>query len=317
MTAVIETALTGTTEELSSVQPHLFQKPVPLTLVRRYREQDVFVTNLRVLGDDTFEVSARWPAQHCFYGPSRGYHDPLLLLETVREASLLTSHVAYQVPRKHKFITLDKRFDVDLAGMRTAGDEPVDVVITLKMHDIKRRGNTVGGMRTEAVCTRDGVRIGGATYQWRCVSSAVYNRIRGSYLTLDHAAVTDLSPVAPHLVDRTCDVDVMLAGEPGGGSWDLRVDTAHPVVYDHKVDHVPGYGLIEAARQAALLAIGCPDATVVAGDFSFFRFIEFDARCGVSAQHIGEADGVSTVKVTFEQSDGLAIEGMFDLARRA
>jgi 2-oxo-3-(phosphooxy)propyl 3-oxoalkanoate synthase len=291
-----------------------------LQLVRRYREQDVFVTNLRVLGDDTFEVSARWPAEHCFYGPSHGYHDPLLLLETVREATLLVSHVVYQVPREHKFITREKRFDMAPAGMRTVsgehGDEPVDVVITMKMHDIKRRGRTVAGMRTEASCTRDGVRIGGANYQWSCVSSAVYNRVRGRYMTVDPAVVTDFEPVPAHRVDRTDDVNVMLAGDADGDSWDLRVDTAHPVIYDHRVDHVPGYGCIEAARQAALLAVGRPDAMVVAGDFAFFHFLEFDARCVVSAQQIGEADGVSTVKVTFEQNDELAIEGVFDLARR-
>src|SRR5882757_5331704 len=198
MTAVIENTLTGTTVELSNDQPHLFQQAIAPQLIRRIHASDVFVTNLRVLGEDTFEVSARWPAEHCFYGPVRGHHDPLLMLETVRQAGILVAHFAYEIPREHKFITHDKQFDVVPAGFRTGGDETgdetggeaVDVVITLTMHDIKRRGKRLAGMRTEAVCTRDGVRIGGATYRWSCVTSAVYQRLRGEYLTIDPAAVT-------------------------------------------------------------------------------------------------------------------------------
>jgi hypothetical protein len=335
MTAMIENTLTGTTVELSNDQPHLFQQAIPPRLIRRIHASDVFVTNLRVLGEDTFEVSARWPAEHCFYGPVRGQHDPLLMLETVRQAGILIAHFAYEIPREHKFITHDKQFDVVPAGFRTAdgaaggkisgetgseagsgtGGEAVDVVLTLTMHDIKRRGKRLAGMRTTAVVTRDGVRIGGATYRWSCVTSAVYQRLRGEYMAIDPAAVTDLEPLQPHLVNRTDDVDVMLAGTAGDKNWDLRVDTAHPVIYDHWVDHIPGYGCIEAARQAALLAIGRPDATVVAGELDFHHFLEFDAPCRVSAQQVGEADGVSTVRVTFSQKDELAVECLLDLVR--
>lgn len=315
MTAMIDKTLTGTTVELSNDQPHLFQQAIPPQLIRRIHASDVFVTNLRVLGEDTFEVTARWPAEHCFYGPVSGRHDPLLMLETVRQAGLLIAHFAYEIPREHKFITNDKQFDVVPAGFRTNGDEDVDVVITVTMHDIKRRGKRLAGMRTEAVVTRDGVRIGGATYRWSCVTSAVYQRLRGDYLTMDPAAVTDREPLTPDVVNRTADVDVMLAGTPGDDTWDLRVDTAHPFIYDHRVDHIPGYGCIEAARQAALLAIGHPDATVVAGDLNFHHFLEFDAPCAVSAQQVGDADGVSTVQVTFTQHDELAVECLFDLVR--
>lgn len=314
MTAMIENTLTGTTVELSNDQPHLFQQAIPPRLIRCVNASNVFVTNLRVLGEDTFEVSARWPAEHSFYGPVRGRHDPLLMLETVRQAGLLVAHFAYEIPREHKFITNDKQFDAVPAGFRTGG-EAVDVVIMVTMHDIKRRGKRLAGMRTEAVCLRDGVRIGGATYRWSCVPTAVYERLRGEYLTLDPAAVTDRETLQPRLVNRTDDIDVMLAGAPEGGTWDLRVDTAHPVIYDHRVDHIPGYGCIEAARQAALVAIGCPDATVVAGDLKFHHFLEFDSPCTVSAQQVGEADRARTVQVTFRQSGRLAVECLFDLVQ--
>lgn len=315
MTAIINTTPSGTSEELQTDQPHLFQQAIPPQLVRRSYGRDVFVTNLRVLGDDTFEVSARWPGEHVFYGPVRGRHDPLLFLESLREAMLLVAHFAFQVPREFKFITHDKQFDVDPTGLRADAAEPVDVVFRLTAHDIKRRGQKLAGMRMDAECLRDGVRIGGGAYRWSCVSPAVYKRLRGDYLSAEPASVTDRELIAPRLIGRQHDVDVMLAGSPEERSWDLHQDPTHPVVYDHTVDHVPGNGCIEAARQAALLALGCAEATVVGGDFTFSHYLEFDARCVVSAERVGEADGVSTVKVTFIQNDDIAVVGMFDLVR--
>ncbi len=316
MTAVIDTTQQGSSEELHNDQPHLFQQAIPTTLVHRTHGRDVFVTNLRVLEGGTFEVTASLPAQHEFYGLVAEVYDPLLFLETLREAILLVAHVAFQVPREYKFITRDKQFDVDPTGLRADCDEPIDVVFRLTAHDVKHRGHKLAGMRMEAECLRDGVRIGGGTYRWSCVTSAVYKRLRGEHVTAVPAEMTDRELVPPRLIGRTHDVDVMLAGSVDEGTWDLRQDPKHPVVYDHTIDHVPGNGCIEAARQAALLAVGRHDAMVVAGDFTFFHFVEFDARCVVSAQQIGEADGVSTVKVTFEQNDGLSIEGTFDLAHR-
>lgn len=314
MTAIIEATQQGSSEELPIDRPHLFQQAIAPTLVHRTFRCDVFVTNLAVVEADTFEVTAAWPAEHEFYGPRGGVHDPLLFLETFREAILLVAHFAFQVPRENKFITHNKQFDIDPAGLRTDGDKPVDVVFRLTAHDIKRRGHKLAGMRMEAECLRDGVRIGGGAYRWSCVTPAVYKRLRGDYLTAEPASATDREPIPPRLIGREHDVDVMLAGSADETSWDLRQDPTHPVVYDHVIDHVPGNGCIEAARQAALLALGCSEATVVRGDFTFFRYLEFDAPCVVSAQHIGEGDGVSTVKVTFTQNDGTSIDGRFDLA---
>ena len=76
----------------------LFRQPVPPRLVRRTYQSDVFVTNLRVTGVDTFEVSAQLPVTHAFYGPVRpGLHDPLLLLEAIRESILLVGHLVSPV----------------------------------------------------------------------------------------------------------------------------------------------------------------------------------------------------------------------------
>jgi hypothetical protein len=293
----------------------LFQQPVPPSLVRRTNASDVFVTNLRVIGFDTFEVSARLPGSHTFYGPSGGTHDTLLLLETARQAGLLVSHVVYDIPRKFKFITNDKQFHTTPGGLRTAaGDEPVDLVLTLTSHDIKRRGRRVGGMRTEVACRRDGELIGTATYRWSCVSDAAYVKLRGEYKDAVPPSREGAAVVRPELVGRTREVDVLLAETATGRGWELCVDPAHDVIYDHVIDHVPGNAVVEAARQAALLAVGRPDAVPVSGEFAFAHYLEFDAPCLVSAEVVGEtADGSVGVRFVLEQKGRSAVDGVMQL----
>ncbi|MPZ82123.1 MAG: hypothetical protein GEV28_17695 [Actinophytocola sp.] len=294
----------------------LFQQAVPPRLVRRTGDTDVFVTNLRVTGYDTFEVSARLPAAHSFYGPVGDHHDSLLLLECVRQAGLLVGHVAYEIPRESKFVTHDKQFQVDPAGLRTAGDLPVDLVMLVTQHDVKRRGRRIASMRTEVEARRDGEKIGAATYRWSCVSGPAYAKLRGEYKDAEPPPF-DATPVAPERVGRTDEIDVLLAERPDGDGWELRVSPDHSVIYDHAIDHVPGNAVVEAARQAALLAVESPGALPVAGDLAFSHYLEFDSPCYVSAEVVGStADGTTGVRVVIEQAGRDAANGVIELLVR-
>lgn len=292
----------------------LFQQAVPPRLVRRTGDSDVFVTNLRVTGYDTFEVSVRLPAAHCFYGPVGDHHDPLLLLECVRQAGLLVAHVAYEIPRESKFVTHDKQFQFDPAGLRTRGDLPVDLVMLVTQHEVKRRGRRIASMRTEVEVVRDGEKIGTATYRWSCVSAPAYAKLRGDYKDAEPLPF-DVAPVAPERVGRTDEVDVLLADRPDGDGWELRVSPDHSVIYDHGIDHVPGNAVVEAARQAALLAAGSPRALPVAGDLAFSHYLEFDSPCYVSAEVVGStAGGTTGVRVVIEQAGRGAAAGVIELS---
>lgn len=293
----------------------LFRQPVPPSLVHRVDETDVFVTDLRVTGYDMFEVSGRLPGSHSFYGPRRhGLHDPLAVLETIREAILVVGHVAYDIPREFKFITHDKQFEFDLEALVATDDQPVDLTIALTSLDIKRRGRRVASMRTHVECFRDGKLVGTASYRWSCVSAAAYKKLRGEYATAEPAAPADLVPVAPELVGRTDEVDVTLAERSDGPGYEMRVDPKHPVIYDHVMDHVPGNAIAEVARQVAMLVTGDPDALTVGGDFLFSHYIEFDTPCLVNAEVIGSTIGGTTgVRFVIEQNDRHAVDGILEL----
>ena len=287
-----------------------FQQTIPRGLVHRAAVSEVFVTDLNILGEHRFEVGAQWPRRHSFFGPrTPEFHDPMLYAETVRQAALLIAHRAYGVPISHSFLSDRKTYSVDKAGLATLG-RPVDVVLRASAHEIEYRGKNVGGMRLDFECFRDGRLIGTSSERWRCVSPAVYRRVRGDHFAATPFQAAVLPAIAPASVGRDRAEDVLVAATPTDGTWSLRCDPDHAVLFDHAVDHVPGMALIEGARQAALLAVGDPYAIPAHADFRFDTYVEFDSDCRLVAE-AGPAgpDRMRTVRVDIRQKGATAAHG--------
>lgn len=292
----------------------LFDQTIPRHLVHRAAVSEVFLTDLRVTSDTTFQVGAQWPRDHSFYRlPSPERHDPMLLAETIRQAVLLMAHQVFEVPLDWKFVSLEKTCGVTSEGLKTDG-RPANILLSMTCHDIKRTKRGVTGMRVEIGCYRDGVRIGGGELRWTCVPPAVYSRLRGGRDKEVPAAIAPGAPVPGHLIGRERSRDVVLSPMPGDNTWRLRVDQTHAVLFDHPVDHVPGMVLMEAARQAALLAVGHPEALPLWCSFTFDRYVELDAPTIVTAHAMRPAiRGNRCVQVVFEQESSTVATGLLDM----
>ncbi len=301
-------------DTIPSVSSVDFQQTIPRSLVHRAAVSEVFVTDLHILGEGRFEVGAQWPRRHSFFGPRTPvFHDPMLYAETIRQAVLLIAHRAYGVPLSHGFLSDHKEYEVEQTGLATLG-RPVDVVLRVTAHEVEFRGKNVGGMRLDFECFRDGRLIGTASERWRCVSSAVYRRVRGDHFAATPFQAAVLPAVAPASVGRDRVEDVLVAATPTDGTWALRFDPDHAVLFDHPVDHVPGMVLIEGARQAALLAIGDPYALPGRADFRFDSYVEFDSECllVVDADPAGPGR-TRTVRVDVRQKGASAAGGTLAL----
>lgn len=295
----------------------LFQQTLPRHLVHRAAVSEVFLTNLAATRDGTFQVGAQWPRSHQFFGPKSQLHDPMLLTETIRQATLAIAHEFYQVPQGTHFVMHEISFEINEEGLRL-GYKPADVVLTAVAHGIRKRGKTVAGMTIDFACFRDNIKVGSGGVSFRCISAATYARVRGDNIDATVTAGKQPAPVAPHLVGRYQDCDVVLAPSAVDNLWLVRVDTQHPVMFDHPVDHVPGMMAIEGARQAALLATGSAGGVPVKGRFSFEHYIELDEPCVIAADTApAPGDGRSSVRVKFEQSGQTAVVGDLELLARA
>jgi hypothetical protein len=301
---------------LSSADPVLFQQTVPRQLVHRAAVSEVFVTDVCVIGETTFQIGAQWPRSHGFFGPKALFHDPMLLAETIRQATLAIAHQVFAVPLNTNFILQEIVYSITEDGLRLDG-RPADIVLAAGAHDIRRRGGELAGMRVEYSVYRDMKRVGSGDIGWRCVTPASYARLRGDRCCLRWTPAGLPAPVDPRLVGRDKEADVVLAATDQEDRWLLRVDQSHPVMFDHPVDHVPGMVAMEAARQAALLQTGRPDAIPVLGSFTFTRYIELDLPCTVLAgPRTPKVAGSEGVEVVLEQSGRVAANASLELLPR-
>ncbi|MCZ9341344.1 adhesin, partial [Streptomyces sp. TRM76130] len=95
---------------------------------------------------------------------------------------------------------------------------------------------------------------------------------------------------------------------PREGVWPLRVNWAHPTLFDHPTDHVPGMLLLETARQAAQRLAGPGTVLVATMTNHFHRYVEFDAPCLVRARLSAAGTGTHEVRVAAEQNGAVAYE---------
>ncbi|MFD5829058.1 ScbA/BarX family gamma-butyrolactone biosynthesis protein [Lentzea sp. NPDC060358] len=295
----------------------LHEQTVPRHLVHRAAVSEVFLTDLRIVDDTTFSVGAQWPRDHSFYRlPSPHRHDPMLLAETIRQAALVIAHQVFGVPLDWKFMSHETNYQITTAGL-ALGARPADITLTVTCHDVKRRGAKVAGMGMDVTCHRDGRQIGSGSVRWSCVTAAAYQRLRagvGDRVPPPGTPAPSAPPVSRGLVGRDRSRDVVLSPHDRRGSWLLRIDRRHPVLFDHPVDHVPGMVLQEAARQAAALLLGRPGLVPAALRFTFDRYVEFDSPVVVTPVRRAPATtGALGVGVEIEQDGRVAAQGLMDM----
>ncbi|MFI8191960.1 AfsA-related hotdog domain-containing protein [Streptomyces sp. NPDC085946] len=95
---------------------------------------------------------------------------------------------------------------------------------------------------------------------------------------------------------------------PDEGVWPLRVNWAHPTLFDHPTDHVPGMLLLEAARQAAHRLAGPGTVLTPVMASRFHRYVEFDSPCLVRARLLTTGTASGEVQVAAEQNGAIAYE---------
>jgi 2-oxo-3-(phosphooxy)propyl 3-oxoalkanoate synthase len=259
---------------------------VPKEFVHRAAVAEVMLTDWERHDDTRFAVSAQWPRSHSFFTPvQNGHHDPLIAAETIRQVGSLLAHAEFGIPLGHQFLMWDLSLAVHPREF-LVGDAPASLDIAVQCTDISRRAGKVAGFRIEVAIRRDGrlAATGGGSFTG--ISPAVYRRLRGSHALGERRPVPLTAPAAPQHVGRMSPMDVVLspAGEPN--HWQLRVETRHPVLFDHPVDHVPGMVLLEAARQSSAAALGRSSFMPLSVSCEFTRYTELDVPCLIEAHRL-------------------------------
>lgn len=279
---------------------------VPKELVHRASVSEVMLTDWARIDDEHYTVAAQWPRGHGFFTHVDGCHDPLIAAETIRQAGILLAHAEFGVPLGNHFMVSDLSVHVDPEHVRV-GWTPATLELKVTCSEVKRRGKDLAGYRISVDIHRDGRLAATGGGSLTCITAKVYQRLRAGHLPEGGMpqVIGLTAPEAPQVVGRTSPTDVVLSpiGEPN--RWQLRVDTRHPVLFDHMVDHVPGMVLIEAARQAATATLG-RTALPLGVSSEFRRYVELDAPCVIEAHRLPSPNArEESVLVTAYQDDAL------------
>lgn len=298
------------------LRPLSFDRTAPRDLVHRRAIGEVLLTDWIRHGPHRFKVGAQWPRGHGFYGPvGDRWHDPLLAAESIRQTSSLVAHVFYELPCDHPTLMTELDFSLSPHALRL-DDRPVNVELTIDCTDVTLRGDLLAGMTMDVGLAWGPVRLGHGRMTLNCLRRSVYRRLRGAYAEVPAGLPEQPAPLPPHEVGRAVEADVVLGRPPAGGdatdpyegAWPLRVNWAHPTLFDHPTDHVPGMLLMEAARQAAQRLAGPGAVLVPTMTNRFHRYVEFDAPCLVRARLAATGVGTYEVRVTAEQNGAVAYE---------
>lgn len=295
-----------------------FEREVPRDLVHKNALSEVLLTDAARTAADEYRVAAKWPRGHVLFGsgPRRSL-DPLLLVETVRQAGLYLSHLHYEVPRNHPFVLSSLDYEVETRhAALDAGRTARSVVADITCHVEVSRSDYLSMSLDAVVRTQDEVPLGKVGFCWQSLSPERYDRLRfpagqrTGGRTADNVPAPAQSPAA---VGRAHPRDVLLSPRGGPRDWRLRLDPSHPVYFDHACDHIPGMALLESFHQSTWLMsahaegvdpenwLWCPTAAAL----TFQSFGDLDMPTAIRAEQAHEPGltGQHAVRVSATQGD--------------
>ncbi|MCX5401507.1 ScbA/BarX family gamma-butyrolactone biosynthesis protein [Streptomyces sp. NBC_00102] len=263
-----------------------FDHFVPRESVHKSADQEVLLTDARLLDDGRIAVAARWRRSH-YLGHRGGAADPVLLAETARQTAIHLSHRFFGIGQGPAFVLSELSVDLDEA-LPPVGTEPLRVGL-----HVRCRRPDAGERRLrfelEADVLAGSRRFGRVRVCWEPMEPRRYAvvRKRGGGQRAEGAAGQPLHRVR---ASSPAERDVLVCGDPERPDvWWLHLDLEHDVLFDHETDHVPGMALVEAFRQvgAAVTGDGHRGGQVALLAVEFKAFGELDAPVSILAEPAG------------------------------
>jgi 2-oxo-3-(phosphooxy)propyl 3-oxoalkanoate synthase len=229
-------------------------------LVHKSNDAEILLAKVLDVTDRVATIALRWPDNHELFeaGASTG-PDSGLVIESVRQACLLTCHEQIGLPLDHQIVLREltfRRVGGDNGHSENLPDTPsppavVRIRIDTQPTGTRRRTE----LYSEAWVTTSGGYRARVTMRGFALDPAFYARLRPATTTRPTPQARDRAGPGtrpqPQLVGRRRAQDVVIARTQDGvpPRWWLDADPNHQTFFDHDSDHVQGILLIEAIQQ--------------------------------------------------------------------
>lgn len=252
----------STTSELEATAPKVsleqedglcFHHNIPRGMVHRAAISEVFLTDSHRTPTGV-AVAAQLPRNHAYFSDHRGTatnYDSLLLVEVFRQVAIYYAHEYRGVSTDRKFVFSAAEYGILEPASLRIGSAPGHCVIMAEPVQEKTRGDELVGLTLQMTAFVDGVEAARETMQYQWMPKDAWAKVRSRTRTALGLPETYALPapslrarLRPEAVGRTNPRNSILA-EP---AYDERgrfvalalVDTDHPSLFDHALDHVPG-----------------------------------------------------------------------------
>ncbi|MFC9895184.1 ScbA/BarX family gamma-butyrolactone biosynthesis protein [Nocardia sp. NPDC127579] len=292
-------------------------RTVSRVLAHRCAVSEVFVTSLDRIGPEEFLVGAQLPRMHAYYGDHASAlglrHDPLVVMEAARQASIAVTHEFFGVPPEMAFIVRTFNGTGSDTAVWETGTAPADLVMTVRVSGRHLHQGVPHGLDLvlDIACagapmmTVDGSFSWTTPQRWEAMRAGFRNSL-GLGEFQGPGPVAERAPA--DVVGRENPRNVVIGPPCHAGRIaraGLVADLAHPFLFDHQLDHVPGSLLIEAARQTALTLLpDLPRLVSVASGFE--RFVELDRPAECVAEIVESEVDPLVVRCSLEQAGAVA-----------
>lgn len=277
-----------------------FGTRVDRELVHRRAISEVFLTGVERCSDSEFRVFAQWPRWHVFYGTEDGTVDSAMVIETLRQLTVLIAHAELGVPLGHQFLMPTMSVTVS-PGAFLPPSVPADVKVMVHLSGLKAAVDGLAAFAATAEFLVDGQAVAKGKASARIVDPIVYRRFRKG--RRPDVSVLPVVPIQAEQVGHASLRNVVLGSGVVPGRWPLRVDVSNPILFDHPLDHVPGVLLIEATRQALRLETGDPRLDFAQFRSTFIAVAELDQQSEVVLESLSAGPGMCHAVIGI-QADG-------------
>jgi 2-oxo-3-(phosphooxy)propyl 3-oxoalkanoate synthase len=280
---------------LTEARPLSFERTIDPHLVWMVAPESTYVTDWHFDSqEEVLRIANRLPLTHFKYSDSpHPYPDVVLLSQIAAQAGVIVVSEFLDVPLDSTFLLRRLAIDIDPLENNRLGRDATRYELTTdreRTHFKQRRtGRPPTGTMT-AHTTLEGRPAGTLEIQGIWVTDEMFQMFRRAGGGFDATKVEthsaeELEP-DPHTgrsLPRNRVISRLRPDGPEAYVGTLLVDEEDPMFFERPLDHVPGFLMLDAARQATTAAV-CrersvgPDRVVVDhADFVFSRFAEKDA----------------------------------------